>query len=602
MPQHHVKIFESTNRRFKGYVRPYLSALVLSLLLAVIVGVLEAISPFLIGLIFDAVLEQAAIPTIQVPFFGDIILSVPPDYSSLILVALVLLTIVKAGAEYGGITSTAFLGQSVVRDLRNDLYRSIVFKPLGFFAKAATGELISRVSSDVEKVQVAVSETLAEFLKQTAILVFLLIAVFIIDWKLTIMALVLVPLVFYPARWFGRRLRNLSQSNQQEMAGMANILFETFTGNRIVKSFTMETTELGKFRGVSERIFRLNLRQRMTHALSSPLMEILGMFVVVGLLLYARSEIQAERMTVGLFAAFIIAVIKLYDPIRRMSGINNSFQQAAGASVQLFKIMEAERETDKGSVNFNKISESIIFKDVHFSYDGSEPTLAGISFVLQRGKVLALVGSSGVGKTTLVNLLPRFYDVTNGSIEMDGVNIRDFTLKSLRDGIAMVTQDVVLFNETIRTNIAYGNPGAQEEEVRAAARAALVDDFVRSLPQGYETVIGERGLRLSGGERQRISIARALLKDAPILILDEATSSLDAQSESVVQKALGNLIEGRTTIVIAHRLSTVRRADRILALSDGRIEEDGTHDDLILKRGLYWKLHDLQFQDFTEGQ
>lgn len=597
-----MKIFESTNRRFKGYVRPYLSALVLSLLLAVIVGVLEAISPFLIGLIFDAVLEQAAIPTIQVPFFGDIILSVPPDYSSLILVALVLLTIVKAGAEYGGITSTAFLGQSVVRDLRNDLYRSIVFKPLGFFAKAATGELISRVSSDVEKVQVAVSETLAEFLKQTAILVFLLIAVFIIDWKLTIMALVLVPLVFYPARWFGRRLRNLSQSNQQEMAGMANILFETFSGNRIVKSFTMETTELGKFRGVSERIFRLNLRQRMTHALSSPLMEILGMFVVVGLLLYARSEIQAERMTVGLFAAFIIAVIKLYDPIRRMSGINNSFQQAAGASVQLFKIMEAERETDKGSVNFNKISESIIFKDVHFSYDGSGPTLAGISFVLQRGKILALVGSSGVGKTTLVNLLPRFYDVTNGSIEMDGVNIRDFTLKSLRDGIAMVTQDVVLFNETIRTNIAYGNPGAEDEEVRAAARAALVDDFVRSLPQGYETVIGERGLRLSGGERQRISIARALLKDAPILILDEATSSLDAQSESVVQKALGNLIEGRTTIVIAHRLSTVRRADRILALSDGRIEEDGTHDDLILKRGLYWKLHDLQFQDFTEGQ
>ncbi len=591
---------ESNADRFRGYIRPYTWALVLSLLLAIVVGVLEAISPFLIGLVFDTVLEQSAAPTLDIPFFDDITLDVPAEYGVWILVALVVSTILKATAEYGGIASTAFLGQSVVRDLRVDLYRSIVFQPLGFFTNHPTGGLISRVSADVEKVQIAVSETLAEFLKQSAILLALLLAVFVIDWKLAIMSLALVPLVFYPTLWFGRRLRNLSRSNQEEMAGMANILFETLSGNRIVKIFTMEGTELGKFRSVADRIFRLNLRQRMTHALSSPLMEILGIFVVVALLVYARNEIQAGRMTVGLFAAFVIALIKLYDPIRRMSGINNSFQQAIGASGQLFKIMASERESDPGSVDLDQFRQSIDFMNVRFSYDGVDPTLDGISFSLPRGEVLALVGSSGVGKTTLVNLLPRFYDVTGGRVEIDGIDIRDFKLRSLRLSIAMVTQDVILFNDTIRTNIAYGNPDADDRAVHAAARAALVDDFVCSLPEGYETVIGERGLRLSGGERQRISIARALLKNAPILILDEATSSLDTESESLVQQALENLMAGRTTIVIAHRLSTVRRADRILALSDGRIVEDGTHEELILRRGLYWKLHNLQFQDVTK--
>ena len=595
-----MKESESNPQRFRGYIRPYAWALVLSLLLAVVVGILEAISPFLIGLVFDMVLEQSAAPTLDIPFFDDVTLDVPAEYGVWILVALVVSTILKAGAEYGGIASTAVLGQSVVRDLRVDLYRSIVFQPLGFFASHPTGELISRVSADVEKVQIAVSETLAEFLKQSAILIFLLVAVFVIDWKLAIMSLVLVPLVFYPTLWFGRRLRNLSRSNQAEMAGMANILFETLSGNRIVKIFTMETAELGKFRAVADRIFHLNLRQRMTHALSSPLMEILGIFVVVALLVYARNEIQAGHMTVGLFAAFVIALIKLYDPIRRMSGINNSFQQAIGASGQLFKILGSEREPDPGSEDLGRFRQSIDFKDVRFSYDGVAPTLDGISFSLPRGEVLALVGSSGAGKTTLANLLPRFYDVTGGRVEIDGIDIRDFKLRSLRTSIAMVTQDVILFNDTIRTNIAYGNPDADDRALRAAARAALADDFVCRLPDGYDTVIGERGLRLSGGERQRISIARALLKNAPILILDEATSSLDAESESLVQQALENLIEGRTTIVIAHRLSTVRRADRILALSDGRIVEDGTHEELILRRGLYWKLHNLQFQEVAE--
>ncbi len=587
---------QSTLPEFRKYVRPYAWTISVTLILVAVVGVLEAVSPFLIGLVFDTILEQSETPTLETPFF-DIPFSVPPEYGLWLLGALVVATIIKAVAEYGSVASTAYLGQSVVRDLRTDVYSSIVSQPLGFFARYPTGELISRVSADVEKVQTAVSETLAEFLKQSAILLALLVAILVIDWKLAISSLVLVPLVFYPTVWFGRRLRRLSRSNQEEMAGMANILFETFSGNRIVKIFTMESAELAKFRAAATRVFQLNIRQRLTWALSSPLMEVLGIFVVVGFLLYARNEIQAGRMSVGLFLAFIISLIKLYDPIRRMSGINNSFQQAIGASGKLFEILGSQVEPDPGDRQLGEFRHAIKFRDVRFEYSPEQTTLDGISFTLLPGEVLALVGSSGVGKTTLVNLLPRFYDVTGGSVEIDGIGIRDFRLRSLRDKIAMVTQDVILFNDTIRTNIAYGNPKAGGDDIYAAARAALVDGFVSGLPEGYETVIGERGLRLSGGERQRVSIARALLKDAPILILDEATSSLDAESESLVQRALQNLMEGRTTIVIAHRLSTVRGADRILVLSDGRIREQGTHEELIVRRGLYWKLHQLQFED-----
>jgi subfamily B ATP-binding cassette protein MsbA len=300
-------------------------------------------------------------------------------------------------------------------------------------------------------------------------------------------------------------------------------------------------------------------------------------------------------MTIGLFVAFIIALIKLYDPVRRMSGLNNSFQQAFGASGRIFEIMELDVERDNGRRILPEFKDRIEFEDVHFGYDTAENVLDGISFTVRRGEVVAIVGSSGAGKSTLVNLLPRFYDVSSGRILIDGVDAREFQLQSLRSRFAMVTQDVILFNDTIRANIAYGDPAAGDDAVIQAAKAALVDDFVKD----YDTVIGERGQRLSGGERQRVSIARALLKNAPILILDEATSSLDAESEALVQQALQNLMHGRTTIVIAHRLSTVRRADRIIVLADGRIKESGTHEDLVVRRGLYWKLYNLQFQDVS---
>lgn len=556
--------------------------------------------PLLLAAVFDSVLGDTGEFVLNVPLPGnDFAFTIPPGYGAWLFVGMIAAIVVKVLAGYGSVAATAYLGFSVVRDLRTDLYRSIVFQPLGFFSKHPTGELISRVSSDVGTIQNAVSSTLAESFKHAAVLISLVVLILVIDWRLALVSFVLLPLVFYPAVVFGRRMRGLGRQNQEAMAGMADILMETFAGNRIVKIFTMERSELGRFRAAVKRVFRLNLRMKLTDAMSSPLMEVLGVLVLVGFLLYARNEIQAGRMTVGLFLAFVVALLKLYEPVRRFSGINNAFQQAIGASEKLLAIMASPVEPDTGRRELKEFRHAIRFDNVKFSYEdgGGEPILDGVSFSLVRGEMLAVVGPSGAGKTSLVNLVPRFHEVTGGRITIDGVELGEFTLRSLREQIAMVTQDVILFNDTIHANIAYGNPAADDEAILAAAHAALVDDFVRMLPEGYDTVIGERGLRLSGGERQRISIARALLKNAPILILDEATSSLDAESEALVQEALLNLIRGRTTIVIAHRLSTVRRADRILVLSDGQIREEGIHEELILRRGLYWKLYQLQFED-----
>ncbi len=585
--------------RLFGYVRPHVWLLGASLVLVAVVGALEAVSPFLIGLVFDTVLHASSTPTIAIPVIGKN-LSLAGANGTFFLILLVLTTSVKAVAEYGSILTTTYLGQAVVRDLRNDLFDRILFQPLRFFEFNPTGDLISRVSADVERIQTAASETLAEFLKQSAILIFLLVAIFVIDWKLAAASIALVPLVFYPTVWFSKRLRLLSRSNQQEMADMSNVLYETIAGNRIVKAFTMEKAESDKFRKITQRIFGLNIRQKMTHALSSPMMEVLGVCVVAAFLVYARTQIIGQRMTPGLFVAFIVALIKLYDPVRRISGINNSFQQASGASGRIFEIIDfaTERDTERtaGSrQSFEHFRDRIDFQSVGFAYNASEPVLEDVSFSIGKGEVLAVVGPSGAGKSTLVNLIPRFHEVRTGRILIDGEDLRQFDLMSLRKQVAIVTQDVILFNDTIRANIAYGQPGASNEAVMAAARAALVDDFVASFPEGYETRIAERGLRLSGGERQRISIARALLKNAPILILDEATSSLDSESEASVQQALQNLMQGRTTIVIAHRLSTIRHADRIVVLDGGRVKEIGTHEELIVRRGLYSRL--LSFQE-----
>jgi subfamily B ATP-binding cassette protein MsbA len=557
---------------------------------------LEAVSSVLLGPVFDAFLGAGKSSGINFPLLGARL-----DFSmfsaEVLLTLLVVSTIAKAASEYGAIAATAYLGHAVVRELRDDVFDNILRQPLSFFQGNPTGELISRVSADVDRIQTAASETLAEFLKQTSILLFLTVMIFRIDWKLSLASLLVVPLVFYPTVWFGRRLRKLSGSNQRELADMSNIVYEAFSGNRIVKAFSMEEAEGGRFRTVTRRLFQINLRQKMTHALSSPLMETLGILVVAGFVTYARGAILGGRMTAGFVVVFVVMLVKLYDALRRMSGINNSFQQAFGASSRIFELLALSPEIDAGSTVLNGLSDAIEFRDVTFAYGPDAPVLQNLSFRVSRGEVVAIVGASGAGKSTLANLVPRFYDVSSGEILIDGIDIRGYTLSSLRYQIAVVTQDVILFDDTIRANIGYGDSRASIGEILRAAKAALVDDFVLLLPEKYETRIGERGLRLSGGERQRISIARALVKNAPILILDEATSSLDAESEVYVQRALQNLMAGRTTIVIAHRLSTIRSADRIVVLSDGRVEEVGSHDDLMIRRGVYWRLCNLQFSD-----
>ena len=582
--------------RLLSYVRHHKKALWLATSLASLVGLLEAASSFLIGGVFDTLIDDGSGPPLAASLFG-IELNFSAIGGMTLLVSLVAVIVLKALAEYGSVSATAWLGQAVVRDLRNDVFGHILNQPLRFFSQNPTGELISRISADIERVQSAASETLSEFLKQSAIVIFLTITIFAVDWRLSLASLILVPLVFYPTVWFGRKLRALSRSNQQEMATMANVIQEAFSGNRIVKAFHMEAAESRRFQDVTSRLFSTNLRQKMTHALSSPMMEILGVFIVAGFVLYANAQIVSGQMKAAFLVTFIYALVKLYDGVRRMSGINNSFQQAFGASSRIFEILDLPQEPDSGTAELGRFSHAIQLDQVGFSYEAGLPVLRGVSFEVARGEIVAIVGTSGSGKSTLVNLIPRFFEANEGRILVDGQDIRNCTLQSLRRQLAIVTQDIILFDDTVKGNIAYGNPTASEDEILAAAKAALVDDFAAVLPEKYQTRIGERGLRLSGGERQRISIARALLKNAPILILDEATSSLDSESEVFVQRALQNLMEGRTTIVIAHRLSTVRGADKIVVLSDGRVEEMGRHDELLARRGMYWKLHTLQFSD-----
>jgi subfamily B ATP-binding cassette protein MsbA len=425
--------------------------------------------------------------------------------------------------------------------------------------------------------------------------------VIVLGKQLAWVLLIFVPIIVFSAVRIGRRVRSTTRTGQDQLADVQNILHETITGNRIVKAFGMESWEVARFRNAAQRLFRANLRSVAAAAISSPLMDTFGAIAIALLLLLGREQIAHNQLTLGAFIAFVAAVLSMYNPVRKFAVFNNGFQQALGASSQLFKFMDTEDfVTEKpGAKALPKFSQSIRFQDVAFSYqsDGedSREILHGINLEVNRGEILAIVGSSGAGKSTLVHLLPRFFDVSAGSIRIDNQDVRDVTLSSLRSQIGIVTQDTVLFNDTVRNNIAYGQPHVPMKEVEAAARAALAHDFIQGLPAGYDTVIGERGVRLSGGERQRLAIARALLKNAPVLILDEATSALDSESEALVQSALHNLMSGRTVLVIAHRLSTVRRADRIVVIENGTIADIGTHDELMGKLGTYRRLYELQF-------
>jgi ATP-binding cassette, subfamily B, bacterial MsbA len=603
--------------RLLRYGLPYTLQWLPGVILSALVGMLDAFRILLLQPIFDRVLTPSApegpimlgLPKSEWHF--DLRLLVPPfmhlhNAWDVVAFALVVATILKGLCDYLGNYLVNYAGFGMITDLRNDLYETTLRRSSSFFHKHPTGTILSTVINDVDRVQSSLSAVLGDFLQQ--FFTFVVAMVFIIhlggflSWSLVLF----IPVVIASVRKIGREVRTRTRTGQDKLAEVQNILHETVTGNRIVKAFNTELWEILRFKNAAKRLFRANLRSVRIQSISSPLMDAIGALAIALLLWIGRNEIKDGYMTLGVFGAFIFLLFKLYDPLRRFAYFYNSFQQAMGASASIFMFFNAEDDVKERARarTLTRFRKSIRFENVGFSYsteEGEKQILHNVDLEVNAGEVLAIVGPSGAGKSTLVNLIPRFFDVTSGRILIDGHDLRDLTLASLRRQVAQVTQETILFNDTVTGNIAYGQPDAKPADVEAAARNALAHDFILNMPEGYATELGEKGLRLSGGEKQRIAIARAILKKAPILILDEATSALDSESESLVQAALANLIQNRTVMVIAHRLSTIRRANRIAVLECGRITAIGTHDDLLVTSPTYQKLYQLQFIDMPES-
>src|SRR5579871_3647470 len=550
--------------RLIRYALPYWWQILSSVVLMAAVGALDAFKYLLVRPVFDRVLNPATgskdiqlfvIPgTHHAVYLQQFVPSHFTNAWNIVAFALVASTILKGICDYSGTYLVNHAGFGMITDLRDDLYTALLRRSAAFFSKHTTGTLLSTIVSDIERVQFAMSTVLSELLQQFFTFVSVAVVVVILGGKLAWVLLLFVPVIIYSSRKIGSRVRHTTRHGQDKLAEIQNILHETITGNRIVKAFNTENWEISRFRGAARRLFRANLRSVAATAISSPLMDVFGVIGIALLLLLGRGQIVRNEMTPGVFVAFITAVFSLYNPVRKFALFYNNFQQALGASSEIFKFRDIEddvREKPRAKA-LPKFSTSVRFENVSFAYptdESDEPrrdALREIDLAVRSGEVLAIVGSSGAGKSTLVHLIPRFFDVTGGRILVDGYDVRDVTLASLRSQIGIVTQDTILFNDTVRNNIAYGQPHVHMKDVEAAARAALAHDFILALPTGYDTVIGERGVRLSGGERQRLAIARALLKNAPILILDEATSALDSESEALVQSALHNLMSGRT--------------------------------------------------------
>ena len=573
-------------KRILKLARPHIPKFLLAMLCMLAVGTTTSALAFLVK-----------------PALDEIFLNKNASMLKWIPIVIIAIYFIKGACSYGQTILMSFIGQRVVTDLRGELYNHIQMQPLSFFTKNSTGILMSRITNDVNLIQGAVSEAVTSLFKDSFTLVGLIFVIFYRDWKLALIAMVVFPLTVYPIARFGEKMRKVATGTQITMGRLTSLLQETISGTRIVKAFGMEDYEGKRFAEENENLFRFFMKAVSIRALSSPFMEFLGGLGIAAIVFYGGYQVIHGVSTPGNFFSFLTALIMLYEPVKRLTNVNNTVQQGISAATRVFDIMDITPgiKNRENATELPRISDGIEIRNVTFSYD-NEPVLKNINLHIKSGEVVAFVGMSGGGKTTLVNLIPRFYDVTEGEILIDGHDIRDVTMESLRGQIGIVTQQTILFNDTVRNNIAYGDIKKSDEEIINAAKSANAYPFIKNLPEGFETVIGEQGTRLSGGERQRLSIARALLKNAPILILDEATSSLDTEAEMEVQGALENLMEGRTTFVIAHRLSTISHANRIVAIVNGEIVEEGTHESLLTQKGEYFKLYNMQFREDNDLQ
>jgi subfamily B ATP-binding cassette protein MsbA len=589
-----------------SHFKPFLKRFILAMFFMAMVAVFTAFFAVIIQPIIDELFIQGGgMISGKSKFIRTLImhaLGVKEKQMVLVLPQLLLLAFLgQAIFSFFSLYSMKTLGLKVVRNIRDKLYRNLIHQSIEFLSKSKTGDLVSRISNDIEKIKLAVAETLAVYIRESLTLVCLLVVIFYQDWEMASISLILIPIAAVPLIYFGRKIKKRGIQSQETIGELANFMSESAMGNKIVKAYNMEEFEINKFRQLNHKHFRINAKIALAYSLAAPVMDIIGGLVAAGLFTIGMHRISRGNLSPGQFTSFLTALFLMYAPIKRLSTAHNDYQQGKAGYERVKQIINTENpiRDRAAAIEIKNIRGEVEFRNVSFAYQPGVPVLKNISFAAKSNELVALVGASGSGKTTIMNILLRFYEPEKGEILIDGRDIRSITLKSLRELIGLVTQDVFLFNDTIQNNIAYGRKKFGSSDIQNAAAVARAADFIAELPLQYDTVVGERGIFLSNGQRQRISIARAVLKKPQILIFDEATSSLDSESERLIQEAMAEVMKNRTTFVIAHRLSTIIEADRILVIEGGEIKETGNHRELLKKRGLYYSLYNLQFPEMN---